>query len=473
MLLTVGSPAHVPLAELKESDNSSSAKIARTGVVTPFLIPDFSFQIEKGKCVGSGNLVAVKHATGGTHFAITGTLYYGFRYYPPGTGTATHYVIDDLNPTGYSQVLVEYNNPQDAPVRYYVYGLDLISQNRNAGTVLAPVYATDYYGYDGHGSVRFLLDSATGNTTSETDTYDYDAFGNLIAQSGSTDNNILYAGEYWDKDLNLYYLRARHYDPGLGRFTTMDTYEGASSDPLSLHKYLYCHADPLNNIDPSGHESLSSMVTSMGIRMHVAATHIGSVAARAAPYLKNYFTSTKMAQRAAMGTLIAGGINNYADFYIPPTVDELVLLSNEMIPLKNLPDGRNPSAEVMKLATLGTQLNEELAAGNVSGPLRAQLPPYNWFRSGMMGYEALSYIAHVEESVATIGQSFGLNVKLDVNLLQVGSMAIFRRLDPDGDVRTAREAVAAYNQRDMATLATKIAELQKRLSLYGTVTVQR
>ena len=90
-----------------------------------------------------------------------------------------------------------------------------------------------------------------------------------------------------------------------------------------------------------------------------------------------------------------------------------------------------------------------------------------------MGYEALSYIAHVEESVATIGQSFGLNVKLDVNLLQVGSMAIFRRLDPDGDVRTAREAVAAYNQRDMATLATKIAELQKRLSLYGTVTVQR
>ena len=32
----------------------------------------------------------------------------------------------------------------------------------------------------------------------------------------------------------------------------MDSYEGGQSDPLSLHKYLYCHADPVNGIDPSG-----------------------------------------------------------------------------------------------------------------------------------------------------------------------------------------------------------------------------
>ena len=65
-----------------------------------------------------------------------------------------------------------------------------------------------------------------------------------------------------------------------------------------------------------------------------------------------------------------------------------------------------------------------------------------------------------------------MNVKLDVNLVQAGWFALIRKLDPDGDVRTVREAVAAYNQKDTVTLALKIAELQKRLSVYGTVTVQ-
>ena len=46
--------------------------------------------------------------------------------------------------------------------------------------------------------------------------------------------------------------RARYYQPALGRFWTMDTYEGSKGDPLSLHKYLYCGADPINHTDLSG-----------------------------------------------------------------------------------------------------------------------------------------------------------------------------------------------------------------------------
>ena len=55
-----------------------------------------------------------------------------------------------------------------------------------------------------------------------------------------------------------YYLRARYYDQGVGRFTQMDTWMGRNHDPITLHKYLYANADPINNIDPSGHFSLGS-----------------------------------------------------------------------------------------------------------------------------------------------------------------------------------------------------------------------
>jgi hypothetical protein len=51
----------------------------------------------------------------------------------------------------------------------------------------------------------------------------------------------------------MYYLRARYYRPDTGRFWTMDTYEGSSEDPLSLHKYLYCKGNSINGWDPSGH----------------------------------------------------------------------------------------------------------------------------------------------------------------------------------------------------------------------------
>jgi hypothetical protein len=45
-------------------------------------------------------------------------------------------------------------------------------------------------------------------------------------------------------------------DPSSGRFWSMDSYEGGSYDPGSLHKYLYTRNNPTNLVDPSGHFSL-------------------------------------------------------------------------------------------------------------------------------------------------------------------------------------------------------------------------
>ncbi len=105
-----------------------------------------------------------------------------------------------------------------------------------------------HYGYDAHGNITFLTD-ATGAVT---DSYDYDAWGILVASTGSTLNTRLYAGEEFDAYLGLLNLRARQYKSGTGRFVTIDPELGETQLPVSLNRYLYAGADPVNLLDPSG-----------------------------------------------------------------------------------------------------------------------------------------------------------------------------------------------------------------------------
>jgi RHS repeat-associated protein len=130
--------------------------------------------------------------------------------------------------------------------RTYTYGLQRISQDQ----LVSGVWTPSFYGYDGGGNVRQLTNSA-GTVT---DTYEYDAFGNDVYHTGTTPNNYLYRGEQYDPDLALYYLRARYYNPGTGRFLSRDPEDGQFWDPKTLHKYLYTGGDPVNRVDPRGRE---------------------------------------------------------------------------------------------------------------------------------------------------------------------------------------------------------------------------
>jgi RHS repeat-associated protein len=171
---------------------------------------------------------------------------------------AIYYLVDDHKPTGYPQVLEEYRTLPGSYTpaslnRVYNYGLALISQQQFNTNTLLPT-ATSYYGFDGHGSVRFLMDT----NQFITDTYAYDAYGTTVASTGSTPNNYLYCGEQYDSNLGLYYLRARYYKPDTGRFWTMDSFAGRQEEPLSLHRYLYGWDNPVNMDDPSGNVPIVS-----------------------------------------------------------------------------------------------------------------------------------------------------------------------------------------------------------------------
>jgi RHS repeat-associated protein len=180
---------------------------------------------------------------------------FGNRVAKTVNGVTTKYLVeDDVNPTGYPQVLDELTG--STVTRTYTYGLQRISQDQ----IINGVWTPSFYGYDGGGNVRQLTNSA-GTVT---DTYEYDAFGNDVYHTGTTPNNYLYRGEQYDSDLGLYYLRARYYNPATGRFLSRDPEDGYAKDPASLHKYLYAGGDPVNMIDPTGRDLFDTVLVTGG-----------------------------------------------------------------------------------------------------------------------------------------------------------------------------------------------------------------
>ncbi|MFD2117640.1 RHS repeat-associated core domain-containing protein, partial [Paenibacillus yanchengensis] len=106
-----------------------------------------------------------------------------------------------------------------------------------------------YYMVNGHGDVTGITDTE-GKLINE---YTYDIWGKPLEHSETIEQSFRYSGEYWDEETNLQYLRARWYDPSIGRFINEDTYEGELNNPLSLNLYTYVENNPLRYVDPSGH----------------------------------------------------------------------------------------------------------------------------------------------------------------------------------------------------------------------------
>ena len=154
----------------------------------------------------------------------------------------------------------------------YLRGLNLIHNG------------SSYYLFNAHADVVNLT-NASGTVTK---TYSYDAFGVEKNPSKTDTNHFRYRGEYWDAETETYYLRARYYDPALGRFTQQDTHWNTANmiygdnpqkinereDRLGLKSYsfapqisailqsgnlyVYCVNNPVKYADANGNFALTA-----------------------------------------------------------------------------------------------------------------------------------------------------------------------------------------------------------------------
>ncbi|WP_379138279.1 RHS repeat-associated core domain-containing protein [Paenibacillus sp. sgz500958] len=165
---------------------------------------------------------------------------------------------------------MRYKKTTGTSVKQYRYNpnREVISEVNGSNTVTADYVRGDrllvkkdrlsnkdyYYLYNGHGDVIQIVDKSGAIVNF----YAYDEWGNITSQVEGTQNSFKYAGEIYDEETGLYYLRARYYDPSVGRFLNEDTYEGQIDNPLTLNLYTYAHNNPLMFIDPSGNKVVFS-----------------------------------------------------------------------------------------------------------------------------------------------------------------------------------------------------------------------
>lgn len=157
---------------------------------------------------------------------------FGRRIYKSSSSGTSIYAYDGHN-------LIEETNSSGAVVARY-------SQTEDIDDPLAMLRsgATSFYQADGLGSITSLSNTAG----SLAQTYTFDSFGKLTNSSGSLTNPFQYTAREFDSETNLYFYRARYYDPNPGRFLSEDPakFKGGANF------YRYVKNNAVNRVDPFG-----------------------------------------------------------------------------------------------------------------------------------------------------------------------------------------------------------------------------
>ena len=126
---------------------------------------------------------------------------------------------------------------QEDRIRYIRTSVLLASDAESARTYY-------HYASDEMSSVTHVVDSENEEILNH---YEYDAWGNLTVCEEKVQNRFKFNSQQYDPISQQYYLRARYYNPVIGRFTQEDSY---NVDGLNL--YAYCRNNPVSYVDPSG-----------------------------------------------------------------------------------------------------------------------------------------------------------------------------------------------------------------------------
>jgi RHS repeat-associated protein len=172
-------------------------------------------------------------------------------------------LIDPLHPSGFSQVMATTGG--GGGVESHLVGVHPVAQATWNGLEEVEL---DWLVVDGRSSIRGKL-IAAGTPEPDLDfseLSDFDAFGMRLDGSFAGSEAGELEGESWGErgfrgewlavGLGTLDLRARWYEPEIGRFRTADAFEGGNEDPGSQHRYLYAAGDPINRADPSGYFTL-------------------------------------------------------------------------------------------------------------------------------------------------------------------------------------------------------------------------
>jgi len=132
--------------------------------------------------------------------------------------------------------------------KYYYVGSQRLAMKTSSGTL-------HFFANDHLGSTSLTLNS-NGSVFSE---LRYKPFGETRWSQATTPTQRRFTGQIQDFDLvnmQLYFYNARYYDPELARFTQADTIVPSMGNPQSWNRYSYVYNNPINYIDPTGHDPL-------------------------------------------------------------------------------------------------------------------------------------------------------------------------------------------------------------------------
>jgi len=220
----------------------------------------------------NGNITKQTNASGITQYFYDSDDYFVKAILPD--GSSIQYIYDKL--AKHRVKRIETSATGAAATTNYLWDQDrLVSETDQNGKILR-VYTWDEneslfsislpdssgnlqtYNYikNGKGDIVGLSD-LNGNEVAR---YDYDAWGNITKSMvigtpavANLDklNPRLYSGYWYESKLGLYVMRARMYNPTIGRFLSKDPMQ-VGSDALDYNPYIYCGNNPVNRIDPSG-----------------------------------------------------------------------------------------------------------------------------------------------------------------------------------------------------------------------------